>query len=274
MPLGRIRGRAGADAGLSGTRRRSVGPTVHVAIVVSRRSRAGPARRVLGHRPGARAAPFAERRRGHRRGPDGAARWILDRDGKVLATNATDSNDEVYRVYAGSAISQVVGYASPRYGRAGLERAYDAELAGLAGDPLTDAFAKFGADRYDPKELTLSLSYDLQRAAVAALGNHRGAVVMLDPKTGESWRWPPRRPTTRRPSPTRAPPTRCSRTCGRPGAAAPPAGDAGPVRAGVGVQDRDGGGRARLGRDHAGHHLQEPAGGGEDRVSCGRLPRP
>jgi peptidoglycan glycosyltransferase len=110
---------------------------------------------------------------------------ILDRDGKVLATNATDSNDEVYRVYAGSAISQVVGYASPRYGRAGLERAYDAELAGLAGDPLTDAFAKFGADRYDPKELTLSLSYDLQRAAVTALGNHRGAVVMLDPNTGE-----------------------------------------------------------------------------------------
>ncbi len=110
---------------------------------------------------------------------------IKDRTGKVLASNKKDANGEQYRVYAGRAISQVVGYASSLYGRAGLEKAYDAELTGLAGDPLTDAFAKFGADRYDPKDLTLSLSYDLQKAAVAALGKHRGAVVMLDPQTGE-----------------------------------------------------------------------------------------
>ncbi len=110
---------------------------------------------------------------------------IKDRTGKVLAGNKKDANGEQYRVYAGRAISQVVGYASSLYGRAGLEKAYDAELTGLAGDPLSDAFAKFGADRYDPKDLTLSLSYDLQKAAVAALGKHRGAVVMLDPRTGE-----------------------------------------------------------------------------------------
>ena len=110
---------------------------------------------------------------------------IEDRSGKVLASNKTDANGEIYRVYAGRAISQVVGYASGMYGRAGLERTYDAELSGLAGDPVSDAFAKFGADQYDPKGLTLTLSWDLQMAAVAALGNRRGAVVMLDPTTGE-----------------------------------------------------------------------------------------
>ncbi len=110
---------------------------------------------------------------------------IKDRNGKVLADNKKDANGESYRVYAGRQISQVVGYASTTYGRAGLERSFDAELTGLAGDPFSDAFAKFGADRYDPKDLTLSLSWDLQKAAVAALGKHRGAVVMLDPKTGE-----------------------------------------------------------------------------------------
>ena len=110
---------------------------------------------------------------------------IKDRAGKVLASNKKDANGELYRTYAGRAFSQVVGYASSQYGRAGLEREFDAELSGLAGDPVADAFAKFGADRYDPKDLTLSLSYDLQRAAVAALGNRRGAVVMLDPATGE-----------------------------------------------------------------------------------------
>ncbi|HEX5149294.1 MAG TPA: hypothetical protein VFW02_09455, partial [Candidatus Limnocylindrales bacterium] len=110
---------------------------------------------------------------------------ILDRDGTVLARNAADENGELYRVYASPTVSQVVGYASRIYGRAGLERTFDAELTGLAGDPLTDAFAKFGAERYDPKDLTLSLSLDLQRAAVSALGKRRGAVVMLDPRTGE-----------------------------------------------------------------------------------------
>ena len=110
---------------------------------------------------------------------------IRDRTGKILADNKTGPNGEKYRVYAGRAISQVVGYASDIYGRAGLERAYDAELAGLGGDPLSDALGKFSADRYDPRDLTLSLSWDLQKAAVAALGKHRGAVVMLDPKTGE-----------------------------------------------------------------------------------------
>ena len=110
---------------------------------------------------------------------------ILDRDGKVLARNEQDENGESYRVYAGAAASQVVGYASARYGRAGLERSYDAELIGLAGDSLTDLMARFGADRFDPKDLTTSLSWDLQRSAVRALGKRRGAVVMLDPRTGE-----------------------------------------------------------------------------------------
>lgn len=109
---------------------------------------------------------------------------ILDRDGVVLAGNEQDANGEYYRVYPNRALSQVIGYASQRYGRAGLERAYDAELAGLAGDPLAEAFRKFGASAFDPKTLTTSLDDALQRAAVRALGSHRGAVVMLDPRTG------------------------------------------------------------------------------------------
>ena len=110
---------------------------------------------------------------------------IIDREGNVLTHNEKDANGELYRRYSGDEISHVVGYASPRYGRVGLERAYDAELSGLAGDPLADALRKFGSNPYDPKDLHLAMSWDLQRAAVRALGERRGAVVMLDPRDGQ-----------------------------------------------------------------------------------------
>jgi peptidoglycan glycosyltransferase len=111
---------------------------------------------------------------------------ILDRDGRVLAGNRRDENGEPYRVYADPAVAPVVGYASRQFGSSGLERAYDAQLVGLSrGDPVADLLRKFDADRYDPQELRLALSLRYQRAAVRELGSDRGAVVMLDPRTGE-----------------------------------------------------------------------------------------
>jgi peptidoglycan glycosyltransferase len=111
---------------------------------------------------------------------------ILDRDGRVLAGNRRDQNGEPYRIYPDTSVAPVVGYASRQFGSSGLERAYDAQLVGLSrGDPVGDLLQKFDRDRYHPQELRLSLSLRLQRAAVRALGSDRGAVVMLDPRSGE-----------------------------------------------------------------------------------------
>jgi peptidoglycan glycosyltransferase len=111
---------------------------------------------------------------------------IFDRDGTVLASNKRDANGEPYRVYATSAVSQVVGYSSNLYGSAGLERSFGAELTGVADpDPIRQLLRKFQVDPSDPQSLTLSLSLPLQRAAIRGLGKDRGAVVMLDPRTGE-----------------------------------------------------------------------------------------
>ena len=111
---------------------------------------------------------------------------ILDRSGTILADNRKDDNGEPYRVYRDSAMSPIVGYASRQFGTAGLERAYDAELLGsVRPDPVADLLKKFEPDPLDPQQLKLSISLPLQRAAVRALGNDRGAVVILDPKTGE-----------------------------------------------------------------------------------------
>jgi len=111
---------------------------------------------------------------------------ILDRRGTVLASNKLDANKEPYRSYRDPVMSPVIGYASRQYGMAGLELAYDAQLAGLRrSDPVADMLTKFQAKRYDPQDITLSLSLQLQRAAVRGLGRDQGAVVMLDPRTGE-----------------------------------------------------------------------------------------
>ncbi|MFI5226390.1 MAG: peptidoglycan D,D-transpeptidase FtsI family protein [Candidatus Limnocylindrales bacterium] len=111
---------------------------------------------------------------------------IRDRHGTVLASNRKDANGESYRVYKDKSMSPVIGYASRVYGTAGLERAYDAQLSGLVrSDPLAEALRKFQSTPYDPQDLTLSISLPLQRAALAGLGSDRGAVVMMDPRTGQ-----------------------------------------------------------------------------------------
>ena len=111
---------------------------------------------------------------------------ILDRDGTVLASNERDRNNEPYRVYKDPVMSPVIGYASRLFGSAGIERAYEAQLTGLTRpDPVQDLLKKFEADPTDPQALTLTISLKLQRAAVKALGRDRGAVVMLDPRSGE-----------------------------------------------------------------------------------------
>jgi peptidoglycan glycosyltransferase len=111
---------------------------------------------------------------------------IIDRDGTVLATNKEDANGRSYRVYPDRSVSTVIGYASRRYGSAGLERTFGAALTGLSDpDPIRNLLKKFQADPYDPQALSLSLSLKLQKAAIKGLGADRGAVVMLDPRSGE-----------------------------------------------------------------------------------------
>jgi len=111
---------------------------------------------------------------------------IVDRTGAWLARSERDENGEAVRTYRDDALSQVIGYASRQYGTAGLERAYNAELLGLSGsDPFGDLMGKFGTRADGQLGLQLALDLRLQKAAVKALGGNKGAVVMLDPRTGE-----------------------------------------------------------------------------------------
>jgi penicillin-binding protein A len=110
---------------------------------------------------------------------------ILDRNGAVLAENAANAPGGA-RQYSLPALVHVVGYHSPRFGSAGIEDTFDAFLRGARsgsllarlGDQLVHR-APVGAD------LRLTLDADLSRVAAEALGRSAGAIVALDPRSGE-----------------------------------------------------------------------------------------
>ena len=235
---------------------------------------AGRRGRLLGRRRSARARPVAERRRGHRRRADRAAGADQGSDGQGPGRQQEGRERRaVPRLRrTGDQPGRRVRLERLRPGRA---RAFVRRRAVRAWPAIRSAMrcAKFGADRYDPKDLTLSLSYDLQRAAVAALGKRRGAVVMLDPATGEVLALAST-PTydasaiadpSDGPDDIRGPP-------GRPDPATPAARHARTVRARIGVQDRDRRRRPRLGCDHAEDHVQGAATGRGERPGRRRLP--
>ena len=86
-----------------------------------------------------------------------------------------------------------VNYSGTHHiGKTGIERFYEAELHGQVGYEEVETNARGRVlrvlKRTDPmpgKDIVLSLDIPLQEAAEAALGGRRGAVVALDPRTGE-----------------------------------------------------------------------------------------
>jgi penicillin-binding protein 2 len=86
-----------------------------------------------------------------------------------------------------------VNYSGTHHiGKTGIERFYEPELHGQVGYEEVETNARGRVlrvlKRTDPKpgkDIILSLDIKLQEAAEAALGGRRGAVVALDPRTGE-----------------------------------------------------------------------------------------
>jgi peptidoglycan glycosyltransferase len=79
----------------------------------------------------------------------------------------------------------VLGYLDPVYGRTGVEGLWDEELSGLSGAFTQDDLHRIIAgEKPRGKDLILTLDLKLQQAAEKALGDRRGAVVVLDPDSG------------------------------------------------------------------------------------------
>ncbi len=112
---------------------------------------------------------------------------ILDAGGVRLAVSEPLPADprQFVRVYPeGELFAHSVGYASTLFGDWGIESSYATELRSKRDLTVSDLIdALLGRD-LQAQSLELTLVADLQRLAVEALGEQRGAVVALDPATG------------------------------------------------------------------------------------------
>lgn len=112
---------------------------------------------------------------------------IYDRN-MIALTKSERINDETQkRTYtAGDLFAHALGYVDIKYGITGLERKYDTELMGAESVNLIQLIKNKGKQEEKVgHNLKTTLDLNLQKAAYDLLGNNRGAVVALNPRTGE-----------------------------------------------------------------------------------------
>jgi penicillin-binding protein A len=111
---------------------------------------------------------------------------ILAADGTVLARSVRGSEDIYRRIYpTGSLFAQVIGYSYTDLGQSGVERYRNPALDGEESTSNLQAILdQLQGKRRQGDEVITTLDPSAQRTAIAALGEHRGAVVALEPQTG------------------------------------------------------------------------------------------
>ncbi|HEY5731112.1 MAG TPA: FtsW/RodA/SpoVE family cell cycle protein [Anaerolineales bacterium] len=111
---------------------------------------------------------------------------ILDRSNSPI-TVTTGTTGTFARSYIYPDLAPVVGYDHPRYGQAGLETVLDGYLRGLNGTSASTIWLNHLLYGMSPNGLDIRLSIDLslQSHADELMAGHRGAVILLDAKTGE-----------------------------------------------------------------------------------------
>ena len=109
---------------------------------------------------------------------------ILSSDGKKLATTKVSKKGNETRYYPyGSLYTPVVGRLT--HGTTGLESSENYELLTTNLNPVERIYNEINGGKSPGNNIVTTLDSSLTEVASDALGNRRGAVVVMEPKTGK-----------------------------------------------------------------------------------------
>ncbi len=111
---------------------------------------------------------------------------IVDRDNNPIVST-TGTPGDFHRSYLHPAMSTVTGYDDPLFGQAGVEAAMNDYLDGIKGNPSSTVWLAHFLYGQTPQGLDIRLSIGLpvQQLTDKLLTGHIGAIVVLNPDTGE-----------------------------------------------------------------------------------------
>ncbi|PKM66382.1 MAG: peptidoglycan glycosyltransferase [Firmicutes bacterium HGW-Firmicutes-2] len=108
---------------------------------------------------------------------------ILDSNGYILATSKIENNQQIRMYPYGSLFAHVIGYMG--YGKTGVEAYSYLDLI-RTKENLWDKFMEgFTNDLPKGHSVVTTLDLDLQQLGRTLLGNNKGAIVAIEPKTGK-----------------------------------------------------------------------------------------
>lgn len=111
---------------------------------------------------------------------------IYDSQGEVLAYSSTDSGVQQRYYPHGNLYSHLVGYVSKNYGKSFIEKEYNSFL--VANDELNKIFNidnALAGKMNDGYDLHLTINHSTQAKASELMDKYRGALVAINPQTGE-----------------------------------------------------------------------------------------
>lgn len=110
---------------------------------------------------------------------------FLDREGQIIAQ--TNMNDEDKgRIYTyPNLYAHIIGYTYPKLGKSGLELTMNDYLQNKNNTGIVQAIKKYFEEEDIGNSVKLTINTNVQIDAFDKLGDNRGAIVAMNPKTGE-----------------------------------------------------------------------------------------
>lgn len=111
---------------------------------------------------------------------------ITDRNGNVLAETTVSDDGTENRTYPyGSLFSHVVGYSDSELGKTGLESVENFELLTSNAFFIEKLQNEFNDEKNPGDTVVTTLDAELQQSCYDALGNNKGAVIVMEADSGK-----------------------------------------------------------------------------------------